>query len=312
MQIAAVPSFSSYEERLHPLIERVAAEIPGARIEKVPDNNILIQVPGSADVPPVALSAHLDKINHFGSDTTSLLPVDTYEGEITGQLDDAVGVGICLQLGRCSRTGNFPPLYILLSEMEESFGLRRHPHLLKNDGAGLTPRIGAERLTTHLITHNMLPALLITIDTSPAFKGKPGVALYCNHWERNGIKPSSRLVWATEEIQQYFLQSYPQIAIVDSIINDYLTYGKLFNSASARPVPCVTIEPAIFPFHQQEESVFISDIVRVFSLVKRFLEDWAAVAIGVSKTSNYYNRKGKKYFSSKKTVNVDNGAEDSG
>ena len=76
----------------------MTAEIPGARIEKVPDNNILIQVPNSQDVPPVALAARLDKINHFVSDTVSLLSVDTYDGKITGQLDDAIGVRSCLQL----------------------------------------------------------------------------------------------------------------------------------------------------------------------------------------------------------------------
>ncbi len=279
MQIAAVPSFSSYEERLHPLIERVAADIPAARIEKVPDNNILIQVPGAPDVQPVALTAHLDKINHVGADTTRLLPVAADGETITGQLDDAVGVGICLHLLRCSRTGHFPPLYILLSEMEESYGLRKHPHLLKHGGAGLSVRIGAERLAAYLLAGTVLPALLITIDTTPLFKGEPGVALYCNHWELNGMEPSPLLTWATEEVQRYFLQACPQILVANNV-NDYIIYGKLLNAAAAQPVPCVAVEPAIFPYHQQGESVFISDIVQVFALLKQFLEDQATVAGG--------------------------------
>ncbi|MEX0928493.1 MAG: hypothetical protein WD266_11125 [Balneolales bacterium] len=37
-------------------------------------------------------------------------------------MDDSVGLGICLDLALQSRSSRFPPLLILLSEMEEGFG----------------------------------------------------------------------------------------------------------------------------------------------------------------------------------------------
>jgi hypothetical protein len=62
---------------MHPLIEKVLGNLTHISIEKVPDNNIVVFVPGKRNLPPIALAAHLDKVNHFGSDTRNKLSVYT-------------------------------------------------------------------------------------------------------------------------------------------------------------------------------------------------------------------------------------------
>lgn len=269
MRCAAVPSFSTYEERLHPVVEELAAGI--GTITHVPTNNLIIDVPGKRDLPPVALTAHLDKINHFGEDLTQPLPVRLEDNKLIGLLDDSVGLGICLSLMCLSRDYDFPPLLLLFSEMEEGMGLRRHPHLLKDGGEGLYSGIGADRIADYLIDQDRLPGIAITIDTTPLFKGESGVALYCDHWKLNELKPSQALIDATARVQTAFQRIHPGIHIGNNT-NDYLNYGYAFNRAREIPIPSVALEPAIFPYHQAEEGVYVSDIEAAAAILIRFLE----------------------------------------
>src|SRR2546430_2341059 len=133
---AAVPSFSTFEDRLHPLIKRIVATVDVANLELVPDYNLIIRVPGQRKLPPVALAAHLDKINHFGLDFPAQIPVGQDSEALEGLLDDAVGTGICLGLMLESQRRNFPPLMLLLSEMEENISRVSNPRLLRENCLG--------------------------------------------------------------------------------------------------------------------------------------------------------------------------------
>ena len=135
--LAEVPSFSSFEERIHPLVLAAASQMPGVEAEVVATRNLVLRVPGDPRRRPVALAAHLDKINHFDRHHNAPLVVERSEQKLCGLLDDAVGVGICLYLGLVAAREGFPPLLILLTELEESTGLRQHPHLLRGAGHGL-------------------------------------------------------------------------------------------------------------------------------------------------------------------------------
>jgi len=133
MEAAKVASFSSYEERLHPLVKSAVAKCPGAKLEIVADNNLMVTVPGKKSGEAIAVTAHLDKINHFGMDRTDELSVVREDGKLTGLLDDATGVGTLLYLiQECSKMET-PTLYFLFSEMEEGTGLKQAPSLLKNN-----------------------------------------------------------------------------------------------------------------------------------------------------------------------------------
>ena len=132
-QVAQVPSFSSFEDCLHPLVHRIVEGIPGAVVETVPEHNLLVSLPGAGG-QPVALTAHLDKIDHVGpridefhsSETgLPLLPVEVRDGKLIGAMDDSAGVGLCLALAELSATSRFPPLWLLLSEMYPLAGAGR-------------------------------------------------------------------------------------------------------------------------------------------------------------------------------------------
>lgn len=274
---AEVPCFSSYEDRIHPMIQELVDRCPQAELIKVPRHNLLIKVNGREDVPPVALSAHLDKIDHFHEEGTpdnppAKLPVHIGDHEITGQMDDTVGLGMALSLMFQSPLERFPTLYLFLSEMEESFGLKRHPERLYQGGEGLHSGIGAERLSAYVQANLPLPSRVITIDTTPLFRGEPGLALYSKHWEKNGIEASQALIKATTELEQLVVGLEPDIRLTNNT-NDYLTYGRCFNEQQkAHPIPCVAVEPAIYPYHQKDERVFLEDIVRTEALVKALIQ----------------------------------------
>lgn len=274
---AKVPCFSTYENRIHPLIQSLVDRCPQATLITVPRHNLLVKVEGRTDVPPVALSAHLDKIDHFIEEGSpehppASLPVHIGPHEITGQMDDTVGLGMALSLMFQSAEANFPTLYLLLSEMEESFGLKRHPERLVDQGEGMYSGIGAERLSAYVQAHLPLPSRVITIDTTPLFRGERGVALYSKHWEKNKIEASPALVEATEELAQLVVRLAPEVRLTNNT-NDYLTYGRCFNQSQAEQViPCVAVEPAIYPYHQKDERVFLSDIVRTEALVKALIQ----------------------------------------
>lgn len=271
-EIATVPSFSSYEERIHPCILKLMEPVDGVMLHHVPDNNLVFTVPGEKQRTPVALSAHLDKINHFGESWPEELPFRESDGKITGQLDNAVGLAVCIALARISKARSFPPLMLLFSEMEESFGLKQHPHLLKNHGKGLNHGLGAERISRFLMNENMLPSAVITIDTTPLFKGNPGVALYSGHWKFTGKNPGNREMEETARIREELMALNPDI-LPSNNTNDYLHYGALLNDDEEHPVPSLALEPAIFPYHQKDESVYMSDIVKVLDMMTRWLEE---------------------------------------
>jgi len=268
--IAAVPSFSSYEERLHPLVKHIAATIPGAIVHHVPERNIVIEVPGDSSLPTVALCAHLDKINHVGEDSTDPLSIRESMGYLEGQLDDAVGVGIALALATNPRRHKYPPLLILLSEMEESWGLKKSPHLLRNNGDGLHHGIGAERIAAFLMEQGKLPNVCITIDTTPLFGGTPGVALYAAHWEFNKCEVSTGERLKTEALTKKMQDICPDLLISNNT-NDYLVYGREFSAKAGRPIACVALEPAIFPYHQMGERVYLRDIRTVLDILDAYL-----------------------------------------
>lgn len=267
---AEVPSFTTYEERIIPLIEEAVSAVKNAELILIPENNVIIKVPGNVKKPFIALTAHLDKIDHFGKDYLRWLPVSVTSEKIIGQLDDAVGVGICLSMLDRSVWEDFPPLLILLSEVEEGNGLKNHPERLRKSGQGIHSGIGAERICDFLIANEMVPDQVITIDTTPLFKGESGLAIYTDHWEKNGLVPAPDLITATDAIYRRF-QSIDTGLVKNNNTNDYLTYGLKFNNGGSKPVPSIALEPAIFPYHQQNEEVFLRDIDRLEKILMGYL-----------------------------------------
>lgn len=267
---AQVPSFSTYEERLHDYIEAFLSQFLGVKLVKINDNNLLVFVPGDLRKKTVAISAHLDKINHYGEVFPSELQVEVNEGRIIGQMDDAAGLGLCLNLIKQAQSKPFPPLLILFSEMEESTGLKHHPHLLKNMGKDVGPQIGAKRLSAYIKSENLHPATFITLDTTPVFKGDPGVALYTESWSKGQFEPSETLLGKLEALKAFICATDKQIRLANGT-NDYLIYAEHFSNPGQGDVPSIAIEPAIFPYHQIGEGVFIDDIKRIAVLLESML-----------------------------------------
>ncbi len=270
-ELAVVPSFSSFEERIHNQVLNAMEAVRGAEMQRVPDNNLVFTIPGDASRPPVALSAHLDKINHFGADHPEVLPFGHDDDRLIGQLDNVVGLALCISLARESAHRSFPPLMLMFSEMEEGFGLKHHPHLLKNGGKGLHHGMGAERIARHLVTNGMLPSAVITLDTTPLFRGQPGVALYSGHWEFTGQMPSEGERLRTERVRDQLISIDSGLHLANNT-NDYLHYGAELNRDGKADIPSLALEPAIFPYHQKNESVYLKDIARVHDIMVRWLE----------------------------------------
>jgi hypothetical protein len=269
-RVAEIPSFTTFEERLIPFIEQIASSVLGAESTRVVENNLVVKVPGNPAKPTIALTAHLDKINHFGKDWKDLLPVSVTADKIVGQLDDSVGVGLCLSIMQQSPRGDFPPMLFLFSEMEEGSGLKYHPEWLRGGGEGVHSGLGAERISEYLLLNNLVPDQVITIDTTPLFKGEPGLAIYTDHWEKNGLIPTPDLISATEKMYQCFIEIDPGLLKYNNT-NDYLAYGLKLNQDPTHPVTSIALEPAIFPYHQPGEEVFLSDIVRLEKCLVEYL-----------------------------------------
>ena len=269
-----IPSFSSFEERIHPFIFSVSNRIPGCKSELIEKRNILLKIPGKKS-GRLALTAHLDKINHFGDDLPALLPFERTNEKLTGQLDNTAGIGVVLALAEIAQSRNWPELFILLSEMEESKGLKDHPHLMRNGGVDLYHGMGAERLAQYLIKTNNLPEAVITIDTTPLFKGEKGCAVYSKHWEFTKTTPSEDEVSKTAHLVELIQSIAPDILHRNNT-NDYLTYGKILNSHTDVGIPSIALEPAIYPYHTQNESVFVDDIARVLDVMQNLLDHWGA------------------------------------
>jgi hypothetical protein len=268
---AEVPSFSSYEERLHPYIESVVRFIPGAELQKFPVNNLVITIPGKKADKTVVLTAHLDKIDHWGAEAPETLPFSETEEEIEGQLDDTVGLGICLSIMEQAAKSDYPNLIILFSEMEESKGLKEHPERLKNKGRGLAHGQGADELSRYIIEEGIETEAIITIDTTPLFKGKPGIAMYSKWWEMYKQTPTLGELEVTEKVTTDLRKLNPAITEANNT-NDYMIYGRIVNRNSLNPVASIALEPAINPYHQIGERVFKQDILGIVELLDGYLK----------------------------------------
>jgi len=52
--------------------------------------------------------------------------------------------------------------------------------------------------------------------------------------------------------------------------SDYIVYGKMLNLGSARSIPSVALEPAIFLYHQRGEEIYMSDIEKIMQMMIAF------------------------------------------
>jgi hypothetical protein len=272
LDAAAVPSFSSFEETLHPWVVKTLDCVPDVTITRVPHASLLVRRASKKGLPIVVLSAHLDKIDHFDGQNPKVLRSFEWKEEIEGLLDDATGLGIVLSL--FLEMADVPvDLVLALSELEEGTGLRFHPERMRMGGSGLKHGQGARELGKKLLAARKKPAGFVTIDTTPFFRGKPGVAVYANHWELNEMTPAPEMVSATQSLVSRLLEKNPLLQVLNNT-NDYLEYGRLLVKKN-HPVPCVALEPAIYPYHQADERVFKADIERIYTLARE-----AVVALG--------------------------------
>lgn len=269
---AEIPSFSTYEDRLHPYLRLVFDGIGGSKEIEVEGNSLIFQIGDHDNRPTIAVAAHLDKINHYGENFPQELPVEVTDDQIEGAMDDCAGLGMMLALAEKSIEEDWPNMLFFFSEMEESKGLKEHPDLLRNNGKGYDYGMGAKRIAKRCLELNLLPKTIITLDTTPLFKGKPGLALYTKHWELNELDPTDALIEQTEKTVARFIAIDPKIKL-DNNTNDYLHYGEVFNQNTEQPVVSVALEPAIYPYHQRGERVFINDIQRGLEIVSAYLED---------------------------------------
>ncbi|MFM7162758.1 MAG: M28 family peptidase [Planctomycetaceae bacterium] len=235
----------------------------------MPENNLIVTIPGRAGSQPIALAAHLDKINHYGEGLKQI-PARAEAGKLIGAMDDSVGVGICLAMARRAAQNRWPPLWLLFSEMEESFGLSNHPERLRHSGKGLAAGMGAQRIAESLRSSGRSPAAVVVIDTTPLFRGQPGCALYCEPWELAPMTASPALREATAIVRDQLLALDPELEVHNNE-NDYLEYAVHFNLPGLMTVPCLALEPSIGPYHQRDEQVYVADLERIVSLLSRWL-----------------------------------------
>lgn len=269
--VAKCPSFSSYEERLHPYIYSTYESITNDELT-VEGNNLVFRVGNNPNKPTLALTAHLDKINHYGKDYPDSLPVAITDHYIKGAMDNSVGVGLLLSFAEIAKEKNsWPNLLFFFSEMEESKGLKEHPELLKNNGKGFNHGMGARRIAQACVDKDWLPDQVITLDTTPLFKGKRGIALYAKHWELNDLEATESLRLMTDEVVQNFLAIDSTIQLHNNT-NDYLHYGYEFNAHTDKDIISIALEPAIYPYHQKGERVFLNDLKKLVKILKTYLD----------------------------------------
>lgn len=269
---ARIPSFSTYEERLHPYIRSIFEGIPGSKEIEVAGNSLIFQIGDHPKYSTIALAAHMDKINHFGQDYPDELPVEITEDYIEGAMDDCAGLGMILALAEAIIEKDWPNLLFFFSEMEESKGLKEHPELLRNNGEGYSHGMGAKKIAEQCLALGLLPDEVITLDTTPLFNGEKGIALYSKHWELNGLDPTPKLIKQTEKTVGRLTSIDPQI-LIDNNTNDYLHYGEVFNKKSSEPVVSIALEPAIYPYHQKGERVFMDDIRRCLAILTSYFDN---------------------------------------
>lgn len=132
---------------------------------------------------------------------------------IVGPMDDSAGVGLCLAIARASTSFCFPPLMLLLSEQEECGGA------------------GARRISQYLLEHGPLPSAVITLDTTPLFRGSPGLALYGAPWEISIHDASPEVKASTAALRDEILNIACGKIAVNNNTNDYVTYSEALNSS---------------------------------------------------------------------------------
>lgn len=274
-ETAGVPSFSTFEERLHPYVRSVFSDLSEAKEIEAPGNSLIFQLGSHRELPTIALTAHLDKINHYGADHPQKLPVEVTDEYIEGAMDDSAGLGMLLTLAEEAASKDWLNLLFFFSEMEESKGLKEHPELLKNNGEGYSSGMGAKQISKQCLAKNLIPKEIFTLDTTPLFKGESGIAIYSKHWELNSLEASDTLIEATDKTVGRFKEIDSDIKI-DNNTNDYLHYGEVFNKSSADPVVSIALEPAIYPYHQKGERVFVDDIRRCLDILTTYLRNFAS------------------------------------
>src|SRR5207247_2130733 len=82
---------------------------------------------------------------------------------------------------------------LLLSEVEENISRVPDRRLLRQNSHGLHSGIGARRIAEYLLEQNRVPSLVITLDTTPLFKGQRGLALYSRPWEFGSVSPGAEV-----------------------------------------------------------------------------------------------------------------------
>lgn len=269
-EVAQIPSFSTYEDRLHPYIRSIADKKSCVSEIEVEGNNLIYQIGEQEDTDIRAFAAHLDKNNHYGDAFLERIPVNQTETYLEGAMDDSVGIGLCLALMELWDELNMPAIQLYFSEMEESMGLKKHPELLKHNGVHAEHGMGAKRIAERMLEIQQLPQWVMTIDTTPLFKGDPGIALYTEHWEFNQLSPSKLLKDKTNGLAERLKQIHPSIQLANNT-NDYLHYGNIYNTDTANHIPSVALEPAIYPYHQQNERVFLDDIRKTGNIIQQLL-----------------------------------------
>jgi 23S rRNA A2030 N6-methylase RlmJ len=300
-ELARVPSFTTFEDRLKPHIEQYSFNLPtlsnvpkSITVTPVPYNNLIIEWQGNRhDIPPIALTAHLDKINHFGTPDIKELSIAIEGDEIVGQLDDAVGVALCLHiLSECMRIKSCPPIMLLFSEMEEK-GSYPEGNFLINNGQGYELSPGAHRIADYLIKNKKLPQAVITFDTSAVFKKTGGIAVYPAFWDMEGSSTEqqvSRLLSRTDDLVNRLRTINPGVHLANGS-NDYVTYGSRFNEQQGNDIPSIAIEPAIWPIHAIGERVKIENIRGVADLVLKLIKQWPITATA-PKPYDHHNKAG--------------------
>lgn len=198
-------------------------------------------------------------------------PVEVTSRYIEGAMDNSIGIGTLLTMAELTEHISMPNLLFFFSEMEEKKGLKEHPELLKNNGEGYESGMGALAIASTCLEKGFIPDEIITVDTTPLFKGDPGIALYSKHWELNELDAGKELKEKTNIVRQDFKAIYQNIKFANNT-NDYLHYGQSFNESGQYVVPSVALEPSIFPYHQKGERVFIDDLSRVLSILKEYLQ----------------------------------------
>jgi hypothetical protein len=99
------------------------------------------------------------------------------------------------------------------------------------------------------------------------------LAIYTDHWEKNGLTPTHGLISATENVYQRFMEIDRGLFKYNNT-NDYLAYGLKLNQDPTHPRTSIALEPAIFPYHQPGEEVFLGDIVRLEKCLVKYFGKW--------------------------------------